>query len=99
MLAEGGRGEADADGVVAELPGRAHDLHGAACRLDLSYEIHVPGLGVGEEVGVVVDAVGVGAVAGEDFGSFVAERFYLYQSRTAPTGSVYTKLAEFALAK
>jgi len=34
-----------------------------------------------------------------DFGSFVAGRFYLYQSRTAPTGSVYTKLAEFPLAK
>lgn len=34
-----------------------------------------------------------------DFGSFVADRFYLYQSRTAPTGSVYTKLAEFPLAK
>src|SRR6266850_5830864 len=34
-----------------------------------------------------------------DFGSFVANHFYLYQSRTAPTGSVYTKLAEFSLAK
>lgn len=34
-----------------------------------------------------------------DFGGFVAGRFYLYQSRTAPTGSVYTKLAEFPLAK
>lgn len=34
-----------------------------------------------------------------DFGSFVAEHCYLYQSRTAPTGSVYTKLAEFPFAK
>jgi RNA 2',3'-cyclic 3'-phosphodiesterase len=34
-----------------------------------------------------------------EFGSFVADRFYLYQSRTAPSGSVYTKLAEFLLAK
>lgn len=34
-----------------------------------------------------------------DFGNFIAARFYLYQSRTAPTGSVYTKLAEFPLAK
>jgi 2'-5' RNA ligase len=34
-----------------------------------------------------------------EFGSFVAGRFYLYQSRTAPTGSVYTKLAEFPFAK
>ena len=34
-----------------------------------------------------------------DFGGFVAERFHLYQSRTAPAGSVYTKLAEFPFAK
>jgi len=34
-----------------------------------------------------------------EFGSFLADRFYLYQSRIAPTGSVYTKLAEFPLAK
>lgn len=34
-----------------------------------------------------------------EFGSFVADRFYLYQSRTAPSGSVYTKLAEFPFAK
>jgi 2'-5' RNA ligase len=34
-----------------------------------------------------------------DFGTFVASRSYLYQSRTAPTGSVYTKLAEFPFAK
>jgi len=33
-----------------------------------------------------------------EFGSFVADRFYLYQSRTAPSGSVYTKLSEFPLA-
>ena len=34
-----------------------------------------------------------------DFGRFTADRFYLYQSKTAPSGSVYTKLAEFPLAK
>jgi 2'-5' RNA ligase len=34
-----------------------------------------------------------------EFGSFVADRFHLYQSRTAPSGSVYTKLAEFPFAK
>ena len=34
-----------------------------------------------------------------EFGSFVADRFHLYRSRTAPSGSVYTKLAEFPLAK
>jgi 2'-5' RNA ligase len=32
-----------------------------------------------------------------DFGSFSADRFFLYQSRLSPAGSVYTKLAEFPL--
>ncbi|HUJ20045.1 MAG TPA: RNA 2',3'-cyclic phosphodiesterase [Bryobacteraceae bacterium] len=30
-----------------------------------------------------------------EFGRFVADRFYLFHSRTAPSGSVYTKLSEF----
>ena len=34
-----------------------------------------------------------------EFGTFTAERFYLYHSRTAPTGSVYTKLSEFSFSK
>jgi len=34
-----------------------------------------------------------------EFGDFSADRFYLYQSRLGPAGSVYTKLAEFPLAK
>jgi 2'-5' RNA ligase len=34
-----------------------------------------------------------------DFGRFTADRFFLYHSRTSPSGSVYTKLAEFPLAK
>jgi 2'-5' RNA ligase len=34
-----------------------------------------------------------------DFGQFEAARFYLYQSTLRPSGSVYTKLAEFPLAK
>ncbi len=29
-----------------------------------------------------------------DFGAFTADRFFLYQSRLGPKGSVYTKLAE-----
>jgi 2'-5' RNA ligase len=34
-----------------------------------------------------------------DFGQFEAARFFLYQSTLKPSGSVYTKLAEFPLAK
>ena len=32
-----------------------------------------------------------------EFGTFVADRFYLYQSSLKPGGSVYTKLKEYAL--
>lgn len=39
----------------------------------------------------------VAALASLDFGSFTAGRFFLYQSRMGPAGSVYTKLAEFPL--
>ena len=34
-----------------------------------------------------------------EFGAFTSDRFFLYRSQTAPSGSVYTKLAEFPLAK
>ncbi len=34
-----------------------------------------------------------------EFGSFMADRFHLYSSQTAPSGPVYTKLAEFPFAK
>jgi 2'-5' RNA ligase len=30
-----------------------------------------------------------------EFGSFTADRFYLYLSKTGPAGSMYTKLSEF----
>jgi len=39
----------------------------------------------------------IAALPSLDFGSFTAERFFLYQSRPGPAGSVYTKLAEFPL--
>ena len=32
-----------------------------------------------------------------DFGSFVADRFYLYQSTLRPGGSLYTRLKEYVL--
>jgi 2'-5' RNA ligase len=38
-------------------------------------------------------------LASTDFGSFEADRFYLYLSKPGPGGSVYRKLAEFPFAK
>ena len=39
----------------------------------------------------------VAALPSEEFGQFVADRFCLYRSQLGSSGSVYTKLEEFAL--
>ena len=41
----------------------------------------------------------VAALPSEDFGEFTADRFHLFLSETAASGSVYSKLAEFPLAQ
>jgi 2'-5' RNA ligase len=41
----------------------------------------------------------MGGIATADFGSFEADRFFLYLSKPGSGGSVYTKLAEFPFAK
>jgi 2'-5' RNA ligase len=41
----------------------------------------------------------IAALPSLDFGRFEATRFFLYQSKVSPAGSVYTKLAEFPLTK
>lgn len=38
-------------------------------------------------------------LASQEFGEFTAGRFFLYQSKLSPAGSVYTKLSEFPLEK
>jgi 2'-5' RNA ligase len=42
---------------------------------------------------------GIAALPSQEFGSFAADRFFLYRSALRPAGSVYTKLAEFPLTK
>ena len=37
----------------------------------------------------------IAALASLDFGSFTSDRFFLFESRLSPRGSIYTKLAEF----
>jgi 2'-5' RNA ligase len=41
----------------------------------------------------------IAALPALEFGAFQAGSFFLYQSRLRPSGSVYTKLAEFPLTK
>ena len=47
-----------------------------------------------EDLRETIDGLGT-----TEFGEFTADRFYLYQSQPRPTGSVYTKLAEFPFSK
>ena len=49
------------------------------------------------ELGPLRDAIA--ALPTLEFGAFQAEGFFLYQSKLRPTGSVYTKLAEFPLTR
>jgi len=41
----------------------------------------------------------IAALPGLDFGKFAVRSFFLYLSKLRPTGSVYTKLAEFPFSK
>ena len=41
----------------------------------------------------------IDALPTRDFGRFTAQSFFLYRSQLRPTGSVYTKLAEFPFSK
>jgi 2'-5' RNA ligase len=41
----------------------------------------------------------IAALPSLDFGQFTVDRFFLYRSKLSPTGSVYTKLAEFPFLK
>jgi 2'-5' RNA ligase len=41
----------------------------------------------------------IAGLASQDIGAFEARAFFLYRSQLRPTGSVYTKLAEFPLSR
>jgi 2'-5' RNA ligase len=41
----------------------------------------------------------IAALPSVEFGSFSADRFWLYHSRLTPAGSVYTKLSDFPLSR
>jgi 2'-5' RNA ligase len=41
----------------------------------------------------------IAAMPSRDFGRFDVNSFYVYRSQLRPTGAIYTKLAEFTLAK
>jgi RNA 2',3'-cyclic 3'-phosphodiesterase len=81
------------------LAGLARDLDTALAKLGIARETrpftaHLTLARIGNPV-----KLDIAGLAATDFGTFEADRFFLYLSETGSTGSVYTKLAEFPFAK
>lgn len=86
-----------------ELAGLARDTENALGKLDIAKEkrpfsAHLTLARISKTpVRQLLQAIA--KLPATDFGCFVTDRFYLYQSRPGPKGSVYSKLAEFPLSK
>ena len=79
-----------------ELGALARDTDSALATLGVEAEARVysPHITLARIKGAA-PALTLGLPERVDFGSFVADRFYLYLSKPGPAGSVYTKLSEF----
>ena len=60
-----------------------------------AYSPHLTLARIKEPVSLTALRAAVDTLAAPDFGQFLADRFYLYQSTLKPTGSEYLQLAEF----
>jgi len=88
---------------AAKLTDLAHDIDQALARLGVAREeraftAHLTLARIGKPTPLEAVQKKIAALA-TDFGSFEADRFFLYLSEMGPGGSVYTKLAEFPFAK
>jgi 2'-5' RNA ligase len=86
------------------LPELAADTDSATAKLGIPRENrpfspHLTLARIKERVELQPLREAIAALASQEFGSFQAASFYLYQSTLRRTGSVYTKLAEFPLTK
>jgi len=90
----------DAPGLeaLAEHTDRATAALGIA-RETRAFSPHLTLARIKEKVNLQPLREAVVGLASLDFGEFQAAGFFLYQSTLRPSGSVYTKLAEFPLAK
>ncbi|HLK68811.1 MAG TPA: RNA 2',3'-cyclic phosphodiesterase [Bryobacteraceae bacterium] len=82
----------------------AKDTDGATARLGIesekrAYSPHLTLARIKEKGNLQTLREAIAALPSRDFGSFSATHFFLYQSTRRPSGSVYTKLAEFPLSK
>jgi len=93
-------------GVEAEpaLSDLARDTERALARLGVAletrpYSPHLTLARVKDQVPLDGLRDAIAGITSEDFGEFVADRFCLYLSELAPSGSVYTKLEEFVFTR
>ena len=86
------------------LPALAEHTDGATAALGVARETrafspHLTLARIKEKLNLQPLREAVAGLPSLDFGQFQAANFFLYQSTLRPSGSVYTKLAEFPLAK
>jgi 2'-5' RNA ligase len=82
----------------------ARDIDTALLNLDVApeqraFNAHLTLARIGRPTPLDAVQKRIAALPSTDFGSFEANRFFLYLSKTGPAGSVYSKLAEFPFAK
>ena len=82
--------------ALAADTGRATAALGIA-REDRAYSPHLTLARIQERLNLQPLRETIAALDSLEFGSFTATGFFLYESRRGPSGSVYTKLAEFPL--
>ncbi|MBZ5725192.1 MAG: RNA 2',3'-cyclic phosphodiesterase [Acidobacteriia bacterium] len=87
-----------------DLAALAADTDGATAALGIERETrdfspHLTLARIKEKLNLDPLREAIAALPSLDFGAFEVERFFLYRSQMRPGGSVYTKLAEFPLAK
>ena len=87
-----------------ELAGLARDTDRATSALGIAGEQrafapHLTLARIKEPVPLQKLLAAVAALDSLEFGSFTADRFYLYESKIERAGSVYTKLSEFPLSR
>lgn len=86
------------------LAGLARDTEHALARLGIpeerrAFSPHLTLARIKEPVPMSGLLQAVAKLPSLEFGDFTVDRFYLYQSRLAPQGSVYTQLADFGFSK
>ncbi len=92
-------------GIEAEgLEALASDTNSATASIGVAcesrpYSPHLTLARIKERLNLQPLHAAIAAIPSLDFGRFTARSFYLFRSEMRPTGSVYTKLAEFPFSK